>query len=145
MVNGIESIDQTHGVTALADEQYVLLTTFRRNGTPVATALWVVPMASGELGFWTDSSSGKVKRLRHTVDVTVQPCNRSGKPTPGTAAANGTARLVDTTETQRMVDAIKQKYGLLAKLIQLSGSIKDRFKPAAKRSQDIGIAVRLTD
>ena len=28
---------------ALADERYMLLTTFRRDGTPVATLVWVSP------------------------------------------------------------------------------------------------------
>ena len=30
------------GVGALADEKYISLTTFKRDGTPVATPVWVV-------------------------------------------------------------------------------------------------------
>ena len=44
---------------ALADEKYILLTTFRRDGTPVPTPVWVVSLDEGKLGFWTSSGSGK--------------------------------------------------------------------------------------
>jgi len=50
----------------LADEKYVLLTTFRRDSTPVTTPVWVVPLDDGKLAFLTSSGSGKAKRLAHT-------------------------------------------------------------------------------
>src|SRR5260370_26561911 len=48
---------------ALADERYMLLTTFRRDGTPVATPVWVTPYDEHSVAFWTSSGSGKAKRL----------------------------------------------------------------------------------
>ena len=44
---------------ALADERYMLLTTFRRDGTPVATPVWVTPYDEHSVAFWTSSGSGK--------------------------------------------------------------------------------------
>lgn len=35
---------------ALADERYMLLTTFRRDGTPVATPAWVTPYEEHSAG-----------------------------------------------------------------------------------------------
>ena len=48
---------------ALADERYLLLTTFRRDGTPVATPVWVTPYDEHSVAFWTSSGSGKAKRF----------------------------------------------------------------------------------
>ena len=46
-----------------ADEKYVLLTTYRRDGRPVSTPVWWVDLGDGSFGFWTSSASGKAKRL----------------------------------------------------------------------------------
>ncbi len=48
---------------ALSDERYLRFTTFRRDGNPVSTTVWVVGLGDGQLGFWTSSGSGKAKRL----------------------------------------------------------------------------------
>jgi PPOX class probable F420-dependent enzyme len=58
---------------ALGDEKYMRLTTFRRDGRPVATPVWVVKLDGDRIGFWTSSGSGKAKRLAHTARVTVAP------------------------------------------------------------------------
>jgi PPOX class probable F420-dependent enzyme len=54
-----------------SEERCLLLTTFRRNGTPVATPVWVVALDDATAGFYTSSGSGKAKRLAHTSRVTV--------------------------------------------------------------------------
>ena len=53
----------------LDDEKYILLTTFRRDGTPVSTPVWAVDLGDARIGFWTSSGSGKAKRLAHTDRV----------------------------------------------------------------------------
>jgi PPOX class probable F420-dependent enzyme len=92
-------------------EPYVSLTTIRRDGTPVATAVWAAPDGAGHLLVWTGSQSGKVKRLRHTAAVTVAPCDRRGTVTG--KAVPGTARLLPDTEMPRVEAAMARKYGLL--------------------------------
>ena len=47
----------------MGDGKYVLLTTYRRDGTPVATPTWVVRDGDA-LAVWTATDSGKVKRVR---------------------------------------------------------------------------------
>ena len=56
---------------SLADEKYIALTTFKRDGTPVTTPVWAAALDGGKIGFWTSSASGKAKRLAHTSKVTV--------------------------------------------------------------------------
>jgi hypothetical protein len=46
---------------SLIDEKYMLLKTFRRDGTPVSTPVWLADLGDREIGFWTSSASGKVK------------------------------------------------------------------------------------
>ena len=71
-------------IAMLDPEKYILLTTFKRDGTPVPTPVWVVPLDDGQLGLWTSSGSGKAKRLAHTSRVTIQACDARGRPRPGT-------------------------------------------------------------
>jgi PPOX class probable F420-dependent enzyme len=107
----------------LSDEKYILFTTFRRNGDPVATPVWVVPLEAGRLGFWTSSGSGKAKRLAHTPRVTVQPCDGRGRVKPGTEPVEATARVVSGSDLAPIRERVVAKYGFQTKLTKLLGTI----------------------
>ncbi|GAC1540229.1 MAG: PPOX class F420-dependent oxidoreductase [Herpetosiphon sp.] len=72
----------------LAKEQFLSLTSYRKNGQGVPTPVWFARM-DGLLVVYTMESSGKVKRIRNNPTVEVAACNRSGKihgpPLPGVA------------------------------------------------------------
>jgi uncharacterized protein len=96
-------------MTALPVSTYVSLTTFRRNGAPVATPVWAAP--DGEtLVVWTRADSGKVKRLRHTSRVTVAPCDVRGRVQG--PAVEGLAEFVPNAEQPRALAALRRAYGL---------------------------------
>lgn len=101
----------------LAAGDYLLLTTFRRDGTPVPTPVWVVG-DGGALLVWSAVDSGKVKRLRRgggrDVRVLVGPCDVRGRPTGPDRPA--TATLLDQAESDRGRDLLRRKYGLLGRL-----------------------------
>jgi uncharacterized protein len=101
-------------VTPLADAQFVLLTTFRKDGRGVPTAVWVATVPDG-LGVWTGADSGKVKRVRRDGTVTLAVCDRRGNTTGPTV--DGTARVLDADGTARVRTAVRQKYGLLGKAL----------------------------
>jgi PPOX class probable F420-dependent enzyme len=63
---------------ALSASNYMLLTTFRRDGRAVATPVHVVAEADRAF-FRTWDVSGKAKRLRHTATVEVAPCSSRGR------------------------------------------------------------------
>lgn len=110
---------------ALADETYVSLTTYRRSGEGVATPVWVVAADDGDLGVWTASESGKVKRLRHEPRVSVQPCDVRGRVRPGTEPVTGTAEVVRSGRRYDQVQAaVDAKYGALARLTRLGGRLR---------------------
>jgi PPOX class probable F420-dependent enzyme len=62
------------------DQKTVVLTSFRRNGTGVPTAVNIA--VDGDRAFAkTFAASGKYKRIRHNPKVTVAASDFKGKPT----------------------------------------------------------------
>lgn len=112
----------------LGDEKYILLTTFKRDGTPVATPVWVVPLDGDDIGFWTSSGSGKAKRLAHTSRVTVQPCDARGNTKDGTSPTEATARLVSGDDMAEIRRKVTEKYGFMTKITKLLGKIGGLIK-----------------
>lgn len=119
----------------LADAQFVLLTTFRKDGRAVPTAVWVAPLPGG-LGVWTGADSGKVKRVRRDGTVTLAVCDRRGRPTG--PAVEGTARVLDAEGTAQVRAAVRRKYGLLGKALTTISRLRRGAAGAA------GIAITLT-
>ncbi|SRR6266487_420477 len=79
--------------------RYVSLTTYRKDGTGVATPVWHV-VNSGELLVVSDADAWKVKRIRNNSHVVVTVCDFRGKIAPGAPSAEGTARLLDEADTE---------------------------------------------
>jgi uncharacterized protein len=105
----------------LGSEKYVLLTTFRRDGRPVPTPLWVVPDGTG-LAFWTPAGTGKLKRIRNNGRVTVAACDVRGNPKGDAVEAD--ARIGDAVDRMRVGEGLKKKYGLMGRLSMASSRIR---------------------
>ncbi|MGH9094840.1 MAG: PPOX class F420-dependent oxidoreductase [Acidimicrobiales bacterium] len=129
---------------ALGDEKYILLTTFRRDGTAVSTPVWSVALDGSQVGFWTSSGSGKAKRLAHTGRVTVQACNASGKVKPGTEPINATARIVTGPEYTAICEKVVAKYGFVTKITKMLGTIGGIVKHKRIPYGDRGVIVTPT-
>jgi PPOX class probable F420-dependent enzyme len=111
-------------LAALADEMYVSFTTFRRNGVPVATPVWIA-RDGDSLVFTTSIESGKAKRLRASGDVTLRACDRVGTVPEGAVEALGRAELQTEGEgLESGIRAIVEKYKEAA--ARLIGSTGDR-------------------
>ncbi|MFF4101558.1 PPOX class F420-dependent oxidoreductase [Streptomyces sp. NPDC001903] len=89
--------------------KYVSLTTFRKDGTPVATPVWAVA-DGGELYVWTRSDSWKVKRIRNNARVAVSACDVRGRVAEGAAVLEGEARLLDEAGLARVRKLMSRKY-----------------------------------
>jgi PPOX class probable F420-dependent enzyme len=129
---------------ALGDEKYMLLTTFRRDGRPVATPVWAVKLDGDDVGFWTSSGSGKAKRLAHTARVTVQPCDARGRVKPGSAATGATARLVTGSEFEAIRTRVLAKYGAMTKITKALGTIAGIVRGKRIPYGDMGVVVTPT-
>lgn len=106
-------------IDSISASTYVLLTTFRKDGTPVPTPVWFVRQGEA-LVITTDGASGKVKRLRANARVLLAPCDMRGRPKG--AAIEGVAVLVDAAQTAQITAAIAGRYGLLGRLLTRRGS-----------------------
>ncbi len=127
----------------LADEKFLLLTTFKRDGSGVATPVWASALEGGKIGFWTSSGSGKAKRLTHTAKVTVQACNARGKVTEGSSSVAATAVLVTGAELDAVRTAIIAKYGFMTKVTKLLGTIGGIVKRKRIPYGDRGVVITL--
>ena len=84
---------------ALRGSRQCLVVTFKRSGEPVPTPVNFGLSDDGRLYFRSEPVSSKVKRLRRDARVRVCPCNLRAKPTG--PMAEGTARVLPTSESAR--------------------------------------------
>ena len=121
-------------VDEIGRSNYVSLTTYRKDGTPVATPVWHA-LNGGELFIVSDAEAWKVKRIRRNSHVVVTVCGVRGQVAPGAPSAEGTARLLNEADTQ-MVRALMARKYITARLgYGLAKLLRLRRRPV------IGIAV----
>lgn len=94
--------------------KYLLVTTFRRDGTPVPTPVWV-GRDGDDVIVWTRSDAGKVKRVRNNPGVELAECDARGRSRGPTV--KGTARILDATGSDYARSLLKRKYGLTGRLV----------------------------
>lgn len=83
--------------TSLADTRFVLLTTYRKNGTPVATPVCHV-VSDGKVHLVTLESTWKAKRLRRNPHVLLASCDMRGNASG--PVYGGEARILDEEEVR---------------------------------------------
>ncbi|GGV22592.1 PPOX class F420-dependent oxidoreductase [Streptomyces longisporoflavus] len=101
--------------------KYLLVTSYRKSGTPVPSPVWVVEDGAG-LGVWTAADSWKVKRIRNRADVLIGPCDVRGNPTGEQLPA--TAEICDPETTARYRALIARKYGLVGRLTLFGSKLR---------------------
>ena len=122
---------------AILSAQYVALTTYRRDGTPVTTPVWAA--AEGEsLYLFTNASAGKVKRLRNSSRAAVAPCTATGTLTGAQIQAE--AFNLASDQMPKVWKLLTRKYGIAAHLFVAY----DRARALLRMQPSAGIEVRLT-
>ncbi len=96
-------------VDQIGRSKYISLTTYRKDGTAVATPVWHV-LDGGELFVVTDAEAGKVKRIRNNSHVVVTVCSLRGKVAPDAPSAEGRARLLDDAGTRTARGLLARRY-----------------------------------
>jgi PPOX class probable F420-dependent enzyme len=95
---------------AIGQEPFVDLVSFRADGSPAHTPVWV--SGDGERLFVsTFGDSHKVRRIGHNPLVAVAACDGPGRLQPGAAYVAGRAELLDRSEFRPGVRAHRAKYG----------------------------------
>jgi PPOX class probable F420-dependent enzyme len=105
----------------VAKAEFVLLTTFTKDGRPKPTAIWAANDGDRLLVI-TGAKSWKVKRIRNTPRVTLAICDRGGNPK--SEAIEATATILDKSQTGVVYDAIGSEYGLLGKAFNLFSKLR---------------------
>jgi PPOX class probable F420-dependent enzyme len=108
-------------VDRLSAGKYLLLTTFRKDGTAVATPVWVA-RDGDRLVAWSAANAGKVKRIRRDGRVELAPCDVRGTPTG--PAVPGRARLLDEAGTADAKRLIVRRFPLTGRLVQLGSTVR---------------------
>ena len=116
---------ESHAIKDLANEAYVSLATFRRNGHAVETPVWFAIVA-GKLSVVTDGTSAKVKRLRATKRVRLAPCNAWGRVSGDWIEATGRV-LKDARSIERAHAALCEKYGWQMWLLDVTSRLFGRY------------------
>jgi PPOX class probable F420-dependent enzyme len=114
---------------ALGGHRYALLTTFRRNGQPVATPVWFA-LADDKVYFRTSPRTGKAKRLRYNARVQIAPSTAGGRPLG--PEVEGRAPRLGPEESGIARRALEQKYGLQ---VTTSGPGPAARSPSSSRSR----------
>lgn len=101
----------TKASAPLGEQQYVEFTTFRRNGVPVATPVWIAPDGD-DLLIVTVDDTGKTKRLAHTARVELRPCDVRGRVETDAPRYAARARVErGPAAVARVKRAVGAKYG----------------------------------
>jgi PPOX class probable F420-dependent enzyme len=109
----------------IAKSEYILLTTFTKDGRPKPTAIWAAPDGD-RLVVITQEKSWKVKRIRNTPRVTVGACDVRGNPKG--EAVEATATVLDKSHNGAVYDAIGKRYGLLGRTFNLFSKLRGGMK-----------------
>ena len=107
----------TDNFTEFLKEKYLNLETYRTDGQAVQTPVWFV-IDSDIIYVTTPSTTGKVKRLNHNKNVRIAPSDLKGKPKGKWITA--TAYFANEFESKQAIQLRKKKYGLMAKLVNIS-------------------------
>jgi uncharacterized protein len=110
-------------------EKYVSLATYRRNGIEVKTPVWIVEVARRYYVF-SAGDAGKVKRIRATPRVRMAACDVRGNIQSGWMEAR--ARIVvDSALIAQVRRALRSKYGLIMRLIDVMATMTGRIRRRA--------------
>jgi PPOX class probable F420-dependent enzyme len=105
-------MNPTHSrlLAPFVDQRTVLLTTFKRDGTGVGTAVSIA--VEGDHAYVrTFHTAGKAKRLRNNPEVEVAPSTVAGKATG--PAVHARARLLDGAEARHAATLLAGKNKIL--------------------------------
>jgi len=109
----------------VAKSEYILLTTYTKDGRPKPTAIWAAPQGDGLVAI-SQEKSWKVRRIRNTPRVTIAVCDRSGNPKGEAVEAKAT--ILEKSANGATYDAIGKRYGLLGKTLNVFSKLRGGMK-----------------
>lgn len=126
----------------LDSAKYVSFVTYKKDGTPVATPVWVVPFQGG-YAFTADPDSFKIKRLRNDARATLTVCDMRGKIKDGATVHIGAAVVLDEDDAEDVAKLIGKKYVIGTKMLGVYSFLK-KLKGSGSTAGDAAIKVTLS-
>ena len=100
----------TSALEPFVDQNTVLLTTYRRDGTGVGTPVHIA--VDGDRAYIrTWDTAWKLRRIRNNPEVEVAPSTVGGRPTG--PAIHARARVLDGAESKYAAELLARKYPIL--------------------------------
>ena len=104
------TIASTSALEPFVDQNTVLLTTYRRDGTGVGTPVHIA--VDGDRAYLrTWDTAWKLKRIRNNPEVEVAPSTVGGRPTR--PAIRARARVLGGAESKYAAEMLARKYPIL--------------------------------
>lgn len=125
---------------ALFPGRYLSVTSFKRDGTGVATPVWFVSDGRRLLAL-TDLHSAKVRRIRRNPRVLVASCRADGKLRNEPASARAEV-LTATEDLERVQKLLMQRYLISYRIVMLIYRLARRI--CGRRSVADGAALAIT-
>ena len=124
---------------ALFPGRYLSVTSFKRDGTGVATPVWFVSDGS-RLFALTDLHSAKIRRIRRNPRVLVAPCRANGKLRSKPLLARVQV-LTATTDLERVQKLLIERYKLSYRVIMLIYRLGRRLRGRPSVADGAALAI----
>lgn len=121
--------------------KYLSLTSFRRDGSGVATPVWFVG-DDGHLVIETDAESYKVKRIRRDPHVRIAVCDARGRLRGESVEAE--ASVLPDNERERVERLLARKYRIDRFTVLPLYRLAMRLRGRSARTQDHPVAIAIT-
>jgi uncharacterized protein len=124
---------------ALFSGRYLSVTSFKRDGTGVATPMWFVSDGT-RLFALTDLHSAKIRRIRRNPRVVVASCRADGRlrgePVPACAEV-----LTATADLERVRKLLIERYKIAYRLVMLGYRLGRRLRGKRGLAEGAALAI----
>ena len=127
-------------MSELADEKYIRLTTFTKDGRPKPSPVWIASLGDGTYGFTTGLNSWKAKRIRNTPSVEITPSDSRGRVADDATTVSAIAEIRTGDAFAPIERAVKAKYGWQYTAIGALGKLQNL---RGKGDENCGIVLTL--
>ena len=134
-------VPTSSGVDARFPGKYLSVTSFKRDGTGVATPVWFV-IENGRLLIHTDPQSFKARRIRQNPAVMIAPCSGSGRLRSDPVPAN--AEFLPESEMDHVGHLLERKYRIDRILILPLYRAVQRLRGAPAGTTNVALAITPT-
>jgi uncharacterized protein len=121
--------------------RYLSVTSFRRDGTGVATPLWFVTDGS-RLFALTDLHSAKVRRVRRDPHVLIASCRAAGKLRNQPVGAHADV-LTATSDLERVQKLLTERYKVSYRLVMAVYRLGRRLRGRPSVADGAALAITL--